>query len=293
MRLNYLGIAGALGALALLAVPHTADADGETLRARSALVRSVGSPDADVSGRVAVMVKNKDGGRVIERLRVHVDDSDEAVIHLLYLEDDAAILQFVAFLTPDEDEPGELGYHASLKSKRGNSIRNDLPLGVASVLDLAGRALEVRLDDGAGGELPLLEGVVPEAVSGKGPHLRAKADLDPTVNAPDADGKIKLRSRPVKGDERLELHAEGLDTSLGQTYHMFLEDPAALGTFVDQGALAPDPDEPDQLELKIRTKDGDPLPFGVATVGDLAGLAIEVRDGATGDVMLTGTVPSF
>ncbi|MBW2316905.1 MAG: hypothetical protein JRH10_22310 [Deltaproteobacteria bacterium] len=267
MRLNYLGIAGALGALALLAVPQTADADGETLRARSALVRSVGSPDADVSGRVAVMVKNKDGGRVIERLRVHVDDSDEAVIHLLYLEDDAAILQFVAFLTPDEDEPGELGYHASLKSNRGNSIRNDRPRGVASVLDLAGRALE--------------------------PHLRAKADLDPTVNAPDADGKIKLRSRPVKGDERLELHAEGLDTSLGQTYHMFLEDPAALGTFVDQGALAPDPDEPDQLELKIRTKDGDPLPFGVATVGDLAGLAIEVRDGATGDVMLTGTVPSF
>lgn len=111
----------------------------------------------------------------------------------------------------------------------------------------------------------------------------------PLVAAPDSpltglEGEVEVES----DDDEEEIEVEVLGLEPGTEVEMFLDNPGDAVGFVSIGTATADDDGKAKLELE--TEDGDPLPFGVASVADLAGFAVEVRL-ATGEVLLTGDMP--
>ena len=76
----------------------------------------------------------------------------------------------------------------------------------------------------------------------------------------------------------------------GRVVEFFVEDPGLPGTFLSLGQFAAGSDG--EAEIELDTHDGDLLPGNVATVTDLVGLEVEVRDGGSGDLLLSGVVPA-
>jgi hypothetical protein len=212
-----------------------------------------------------------------EHFKVQVRKANELFTHDLYIENDVAVMEFVAQLRPNKSY---LKYRARIVDGEGS-----LPFGVASVSELIGRDVEIRVGD---------EVVLFAEIPGFDPLPKAKVedDLDPTENAPiDAEAAIKLRSRPRKGDERFRVTVEDVDLAVGQELQLYLEDPDQPGTLVNQGAMVAD-EEGTDARFRSRTRQGQALPFEVNSTADLAGLAIEIRDADTGDVYFDGLVPA-
>jgi hypothetical protein len=116
--------------------------------------------------------------------------------------------------------------------------------------------------------------------------VRGKARL--IADEPGLEGYVEVRSRPDEGRERFEIEAEGLAT--GRVVELFVEDADDLGTYVSLGTRIADAEG--ELELELDTSDGATLPGGADDVTELEGLGVEVRDEATGDLLLHGTVPA-
>jgi len=168
-----------------------------------------------------------------------------------------------------------------LKTKKGDV----LPFGVSAVEDLAGRGVQVRDEADA----VVLSSIMPVFVPKGSPDV-VLVDLVLPASPPEpaAEGRVELMSKPWKGDERFGVEAQSLPAG---EYSVFVEEPLGSGLFEEVGDLAPDPDEPGQLQLDLRRKFGDPLPLGVEVVDELLGRAVEVRD-SVGSAFLQVVLPA-
>jgi hypothetical protein len=116
-----------------------------------------------------------------------------------------------------------------------------------------------------------------------GDEGEATASLEPAADSPleGVGGEVEVETGK-HGDE-LELKVTGLPE--GTEVDVLLEDPE--DGFTSIGTAAADADGRAKLELE-----GD-LPLGAEGIADLGGIAIEVRLLETGELLLTGTVPSL
>lgn len=268
-----------IGAIALLATPIAAHA-GSRIDVRTALTRAAGSPDSDAKGEVRVRSDVKKSEHEID---IKAERIDSTLEHRLYIDDGLGTLTLIGTLEPDGSD--EVRYR--VRTKDGDA----LPFAETDPANLVGRALEVRQVISAV-EQVVLEGTMPALVAGtKG---KAKLNLDETSFAPaKSKARLRMRSRTAKGDERFEIKVNKLDFSAGQVYHVRIEDPLNLGTFLDVGEVEPRGKKGNYARFRRRTKDGDPLPLDVATVGDLSGLGVEIFEVGSGDVYFDGVIPAL
>jgi hypothetical protein len=178
-----------------------------------------------------------------------------------------------------------------------------LPFDVATVDDLVDHTVEVR--DATSGVLLLTTelGELPASApstddgsrdddsgsdggNGEGDRVRGRARL--TAAESGLDGYVEVRRRADENRERFQIEAEHL--APGRVVELFVEDPGMAGSLLSLGRFAAD--SAGEVELELDTNDGDMLPGNVATVLDLVGLEVQVRDGAGGGLLLSGLVPT-
>lgn len=159
-------------------------------------------------------------------------------------------------------------------------------------------------------------------------HSKVVTALLRSPSAPDSNAKgkleVKKESKSSESEQEIELEVENLPT--GHSYFVYMEDAAGSGNFVQIKALSgsgfgfaasddgnssddddgtssdddgtsgdDDGDSSDGAELKAKWKvEGGfgSLPFGVASVDDLAGRGVEIRD-ELNVAYLYGTMPSL
>ena len=121
---------------------------------------------------------------------------------------------------------------------------------------------------------------------GGGSWIRVRSDMVRAAAASDADvsGHVEVRTRD--GRQKFQVEADHL--AAGVSVEFLVADGSAA--LVSLGSMTTD--SLGEAELELDTGDGASLPAGAATVADLAGRAVEVRD-AAGGVLLTGTVPAL
>lgn len=126
-----------------------------------------------------------------------------------------------------------------------------------------------------------------DALAGK--KERAEDFLVRPDPAPDADarGRIKLETEAGKDRDRLELRADHVDDS--GTFDVYIEDALGSATFVLLGAMQADDSGSGELRLKFDEQKA-PLPLAIASVSELYGRQLEVRDGGSA-VVLEGAIP--
>lgn len=122
-------------------------------------------------------------------------------------------------------------------------------------------------------------------------RLRGRKRLVSHVDGVRGYVAVRARGCVVDGERRFirqlfKIAGEGFD--VGQEIEFFLEDPDNLGTLVALGTVLANSDG--GAQIKFDTGDGDELPFGVASIRELRGLAVEVRDDVTGDTLLSSRV---
>jgi len=165
-----------------------------------------------------------------------------------------------------------------------------LPGGATSVADLAGLIVILELAD-TGEELFRLEvPALPDMPSsggsgsgGDGERMRGKARL--VATGADVEGKVEIRTRPERSEQRFKMEAEQLAT--GDEVRFEIEDPDNAGSFLLLATAVANADG----EAEISTQDGLAVPLGVTDVGELVGL--EVRVVRSGTTILSGTVPAL
>ena len=101
----------------------------------------------------------------------------------------------------------------------------------------------------------------------------------------DAKGRVEM-SEKGKGKIKFSVKAQRIG---GVALELFMEDAVGSGVFVSAGPMVGDLEDPESASLKF---DGSALPLGVASLADLVGRRMEVRD-ATPSVFLEGAVPDF
>jgi hypothetical protein len=245
---------------------------------QSSLTRVPGAPDSNAKGEVRV---ESEADRARYSIEVKAKQIDPSIEHRLYMADGVGALQFIGDLLPEHVD--EVRYRA--RTEDGDA----LPFGVASPDALEGRPIEVRQVINAQEQL-LLVGSMPGA--GAQSQGSARSNLDPTeLSPPRSKARVRLRSRPSRGDERIEVKANKLDFTSGQEYRVFLEDPAT-GFLEDVGALERKK-KSSSARFRRRTKDGDALPFGVISVAELTNLALEIVDMSTDQVYFEGVTPGW
>jgi hypothetical protein len=117
---------------------------------------------------------------------------------------------------------------------------------------------------------------------------RARADVAPAAGSA-AEGADFTFRMDQKSNGRAEVRLTLEDAPEGLSPEAFIA--GADGVLVDVGALAAQPAQPTEYRLRFRTKSGDALPAGAATIADLVGRAFEVREGD--EVIVSGTVPAL
>lgn len=175
----------------------------------------------------------------------------------------------------------------SLNTANGDT----LPFGVGSVADLVGFEVEVR--DAADASISIVCGTIGDLPlsAGDDSHVDSEGrEGVARVNAPvGSEAHVKIKHRT--GDEaRDEFEAEVEHMVSGDVVDVWLENPASLGTFSLVGSMTVGGEGEGRLE--ISTQDGDTLPFGVTSAGDLAGLHVEFRTPG-GVVLFAGLVPAL
>ena len=174
-----------------------------------------------------------------------------------------------------------------------------LPFGVTSVAGLEGYDVVVR-DATTGADL--LVGSVPElpvgaSASGDGDddedgesedtRERGRARL--IASETGLEGHVEIRKDTDGGRQRFDMEAEHL--APGRAVEFFIEDALGSGVFGSLGIRTADSEG--EAELELHTNDGASLPNRVTDVAELVGFAVEIRDAATGAVLLDGTVPAL
>ncbi len=236
------------------------------------LVRPADPPDPDAKG--TLRIRHKCNG---ERFDVHALKVNADHEHRLWIEDPLGSGTF--------SDAGALDGGGSQQLKVDTKQGGLLSLAAESLDDLIGRRVEIRHD----AQVVLL-GVVPPWDLPKKPQS-AKVQIDAPEGAPAADmtGKLTLRSKADKGQERIVLRAKHVPFE-GKTFAVFVEEDVGAETFVDAGDL----EQQDAHAGRWRrdAKQGQALPDGVSFVSDLAGCLLEIRDG-DGTVYLRGTIPAM
>jgi hypothetical protein len=246
---------------------------GEKKDSQVSLVRPESPPDSDAKGSLRI---RSDKNR--ERFDIHVEKVDGSQAHEVWIEDPADSALFTQTSTLE-------GNGGSLSLKLDTKKGDPLPLGAVNTEALVGRRVEIR----AGGQV-VLQGEVPPYGLSKKP-AKAKVDISAPdgAPAPDMSGKLSLRSKANKGQERIDLKTKHVPWNDGP-FRVFVEDGVASAVFVDGGDLEQDSDT--EGHFRRDTKQGQSLPGGVNFVSELAGRTIEVRNGAD-VVYLRGTIPTL
>jgi hypothetical protein len=259
---------------------HAAD-----LKGKSDLVRSAGSPFADSVGHVEAVIHPAEAGHPeSSNLKIEVRGLGAHAAYTLWGVDPAvaggALTQFASVTT---DKKGKA------KAKYDTAKGDALPFG-ATLAALGGTALEVR----DASDVALLSGLFPTPLAQPhAAHLHGHADLVPPGGPvpPSPSGKIEAEFRPADGhhaeQSKLKFHMRNLVA--GHSYDLWADDPSTVAADLVQFATFTVNDHGD-AKVDYDTHHGDPLPFG-ATLADLGGQAVEVRDGAT--VVLAGEFPVF
>ena len=216
---------------------------------------------------IGVAVGNADPGRDLELVVIHTDGNAES----------QGARTVDAF--------GEAAWR--MDTAAGDS----LPFDVTDLEELEGCGVEVR--DADTGDA-LLTATVPEmapsAGNGDGGEDRWSGRALLTAVEPGLTGYVEIRSRDQGVCESFHMEAEGLAT--GRTVEFLVEDPGATGSFLSLAARTAHGSQ-GKAHLGLSTSHGDVLPGSVASIADLVGLGVEVRDAETGDLLLHGTVPEL
>jgi hypothetical protein len=233
--------------------------------------------DSPVTAREArVEIRRRDQDR--QRLIVKLDDATRGASLDLFMADSLGDIVRVGDVV--ERRGGDYRYR--VRTKKGQA----LPFGAADVSSLSGRVIEVRTDVGslvASGRMPSVDGPAPRA---KGPaRLSSALSVIGGVGDGGVHADVDVRR---KRDGREEFRVEIERAEPGLQLIAFVAD--AAGVLREIGALTADDDDAGEYELRFRTKDGDALPLGAATVGELAGRALEVRT-VDGVVVAVGEIP--
>ena len=155
----------------------------------------------------------------------------------------------------------------------------------------------VRVEETSSGNVVLVgtvpaAGFVPDCGGGNGNNDSNENGYGETRLASHSgvtgEAKFELESRTDDGRQELKLQVER--SNAGNSLEFWLEDPVSPGVVRYIGDLWPD--DPDELEYKIETEDGQVLPYGVSNVSELSGLVVEVRD-RTGFTVFSGISPSL
>ena len=240
------------------------------------LQRSADSDDADVTGKVETENRTDRQRIKIEAEHLTAGRSVRAVII-------ATDLSEADLGSVDADLSGEARWDV-------NTMNGDtLPFGAASVADLVGYGIEVR---DATAATVLLFGTMPDSPlrsSDHGTRSRGRALLTAGTGAV-GEAHVEIESRTgLESHEEFKVEVEG--EASGLTLDVYVEDPAALGTFALVGSIAINGEH--EAELEIKTQDGDTLPFGLTSVSGLVGMQVELRNAVGGAVLYSGLVPAL
>lgn len=285
-RIAFASLATALA----LAVPDLrAGADGPAaVKGIAYLVRVDGAYEEEASGKVKMEAKGLES-----EVEFELDDLDALGVYSVYLEDALGSGNFVLFgeLVAEDgssvvDDEFEGEFALKVRSKDG-----PLPLGAASAEDYSGRLVEVRdeFDDA------VMTGMMPDLVKPKGKKgfTKGKGKLerpDPAVDL-DAKGRVEIWFKKGDSRQRFRVHAEHLTPD--EDYVVEIEDSLGSGVFEEVGLMASGGGGgAGKRQLKLDTKDGDPLPLGVLDVTELEGFAVRIVDSSDA-VVLEGLVPEL
>lgn len=241
---------------------------GDWIKVKQSLVRPANSPDSDVTGYVEVRYRTKDND---QKFKVEAEHIDTNVSFSVFLETavGSGVMQNVGSMKIDDSNEVEL----EIETEDGDA----LPFGVAHVSELAGRSVEVR----DAGNAIYLAGVIPD-IDGSNKNAQAKTSLS---GAGKAD--LKIQKKAKKGDHRFELKLSKVEKQTD--FEIWLFDPS-------QGAMVKVTDVKTKKngtgKYKVRTKKGQALPLGAATIDQISGLQIELRL-TDGSVRFSGAVPSL
>jgi len=260
-----------------------------TLHGQSDLARPVGSPFPDSVGRIRAEVHEADASHAAwSRLRIELSGLGARAQYALWADDPSTpAADLVQFGVVTTDRHGRARFVRD--TRRGDA----LPFG-ASLADLGGKAIEIR--DGAGvvalsGQFPVPQGP-PEPKSG--PPLHGHGDLLPPGGPlpPPPSGTIDEDVHAADAHHAARSHARISVEHLAAdaTFTLWADDPSTADSAPTQfGSLTTDAHGRGALDLD--THDGDPMPFG-ASLADLGGKSVEVRDGA-GAAVLVGAFPTL
>ncbi len=258
-------IAALVGAALLVAIPARA-AGGASVKATAPLLRAGGAV-ATGQGFVAVSAK---GTKVSVEFSVAKLPASVAAPLGVFVEEGVGAGTFTqaASIAALKKGAGKV----ALSSASGPPAA----LGVTDLAELVGRAVEIRSGDGTAvlaAKFPALEKFVGTKVA---------TSFGPSQDSPLAKLSAKLTGTPSAktGSEKFLLKAKGL--APGTVYALWMEDAPGSGVFVAVGDLVGGQFLRDQAK-------GDTLPFGAASLADLVGRAVELRD-STGPVG-RGTFP--
>jgi hypothetical protein len=161
-----------------------------------------------------------------------------------------------------------------------------LPLGAASITELAGATISVADSEGT----EVLSGIVPSIDN---PTVCEDDDDDDGDDDDDDDDdddndvpKIKVKAKITRGGDVLSIEVENLEPEM--EYDVTITNPDTS----DSESLGPITTDMDgEAEIEIETGEGGMLPLGAESVADLVGFEIAIVDG-NGDTILTEVVPS-
>ncbi len=255
-----------------------AQSHGDDRECEDRLTPCASSDDLDAHGEVRLESRPDR-----ERLKIEVENLTPGRSVVAVVIDGSANEASLGTQVADLD--GEVEW--SINTANGDT----LPFGVAAAADLVGFTVEVR--DAADASISIVCGTISDLPNSAGDDSEEDRDGQEgltRVGAPvGAEAHVKIKHRT--GDEaRDEFEAEVSHMVAGDVVDVWLEDPAALGTFTLVGSLTVGDEGEGHLE--ISTHDGDTLPYGVASAGDLAGLHVELRSPAS-VVLFTGVVPAL
>src|SRR5262245_10631815 len=236
------------------------------------LVRPDEAPDADAKGFIHTHSDKKG-----DRFDIRVSNVTTTADVFAFIEDPANSSVFNS-VGPLVEASNDLVI--AFDTKKGDP----LPLGVANVVDLAGRRVEIR--NGVGDVL-LFGFVPPFGLTSNVSKAKVKLFADEFAPAPKMKGTLQLRSKPNKGQERIVFKAQHIPQG-AEPLHVFIDD--GQGNFVDDGVMEMTGQTTGRYARDCT--DGDQLPQGVTSVDALAGRQLELRDDAAA-VFLATEIPAL
>ena len=245
-----------------------------------AMHKTEANDDPDMEGEVELSLE----GNGDQEFEVEVEDATTG-----------DLLEAVV-IDPDDNEYSlgfravELDGDAEWKLDTGDG--DELPFGVLRLTSLEFHRVVVRDADG----VDLLRARIPEFSPRDDDidrcfRVRGRTRLVPHVDGVRGFVEVRAAGCIIDGEVRFlrqvfRIAGEGF--RVGQEIEFFLEDPDEQGTLVSLGTVLANRHH--EAQIKFDTADGDDLPFGVRSIRELVGLAVQVRDDVTGRVLLSSRV---